>query len=91
MLRRHLRLRSFGVLGFGVLLGLGLGAILSTLVVDVVRITAGGELPEPPLLLSFDWPLLLGGVGLFVLVAGVMAMAVTWQALRGTRPVPSAR
>jgi hypothetical protein len=87
LLRRHLRLRSFGVLGFGVLLGLGLGAILSTIVVDVVRVTAGGELPEPPLLLSFDWPLLLGGIGLFVLVAIVVAMVVTWQALRGARTV----
>jgi MFS family permease len=87
LLRRHLRLRSFGVLGFGVLLGLGLGAILSTIVVDVVRVTAGGEPPEPPLLLSFDWPLLLGGIGLFVLVAIVVAMVVTWQALRGARAV----
>ena len=66
LLRRHLRLRSFGVLGFGVLFGLGLGAILSTIVVDVVRVTAGGQVPEPPLLLSFDWPLLLGAIGLFV-------------------------
>ena len=87
LLRRHLRLRSFAVLGFGVLLGLGLGAILSTIVVDVVRVTAGGQLPEPPLLLSFDWPLLLGGVGLFVLIAAVLAVVVTWQAFRGTRPV----
>jgi MFS family permease len=87
LLRRHLRLRSFGVLGFGVLLGLGLGAILSTIVVDVVRVTAGGDPPEPPLLLSFDWPLLLGGIGLFVLVAIVVAMVVTWQALRGARAV----
>jgi hypothetical protein len=87
LLRRHLRLRSFGVLGFGVLFGLGLGAILSTIVVDVVRVTAGGQLPEPPLLLSFDWPLLLGAIGLFVLVAIVVAMVVTWQALRGTRAV----
>jgi hypothetical protein len=87
LLRRHLRLRSFGVLGFGVLFGLGLGAILSTIVVDVVRVTAGGQLPEPPLLLSFDWPLLLGGIGLFVLVAIVVAMVVTWQALRGARAV----
>ena len=85
LLRRHLRLRSFGVLGFGVLFGLGLGAILSTIVVDVVRVTAGGQLPEPPLLLSFDWPLLLGGIGLFVLVAIAVAMVVTWQALRGPR------
>jgi hypothetical protein len=90
LLRRHLRLRSFGVLGFGVLFGLGLGAILSTIVVDVVRVTAGGELPEPPLLLSFDWPLLLGGIGLFVLVAIVVAMVVTWQALRGAGAVRGA-
>ena len=86
LLRRHLRLRSLGVLGFGVLFGLGLGAILSRIVVDVVRVTAGGELPEPPLLLSFDWPLLLGGIGLFVLVAIVVSMVVTWQALRGAAP-----
>jgi hypothetical protein len=87
LLRRHLRLRSFGVLGFGVLFGLGLGAILSTIVVDVVRVTAGGQLPEPPLLLSFDWTLLLGGLGLFVLLAIGVAMVVTWQALRGAAAV----
>jgi hypothetical protein len=87
LLRRHLRLRSFGVLGFGALFGLGLGAILSTIVVDVVRVTAGGLLPEPPLLLTLDWPLLLGGIGLFVLVATVVTMVVTWQALRGARAV----
>jgi MFS family permease len=87
LLRRHLRLRSFGVLGFGTLLGLGLGAILSTIVVDVVRVTAGGLLPEPPLLLSLDWPLLLGGIGLFVLAATVVVMILTRQALRGARAV----
>jgi hypothetical protein len=64
-----------------------LGAILSTIVVDVVRVTAGGLLPEPPLLLSLDWPLLLGGIGLFVLVATVVTMIVTWQAFRGPRAV----
>jgi hypothetical protein len=90
LLRRHLRLRSFSVLGFGVLFGLGLGAILSTIVVDVVRVTAGGQLPEPPLLLSLDWPLLLGGIGLFVLVAIVVAMVITWQALRGAGAVRGA-
>ena len=87
LLRRHLRLRSLGVLGFGTLFGLGLGAILSTIVVDVVRVTAGGLFPEPPLLLSFDWPLLLGAIGLFVLVATIVLMFVTWQALRGARAV----
>jgi hypothetical protein len=90
LLRRHLRLRSLGVLGFGVLFGLVLGAILSTIVVDVVRVTAGGELPEPPLLLSVNWSLLFGGIGLFVLLAAALAMVITWQALRGTRPVRAA-
>ena len=56
----------------------GLPAILSTIVVDVVRVTAGAQLPEPPLLLSFDRPLLLGKAsGLFVLVAIGVAMVVT--------------
>ena len=59
LLRRHLRLRSFGVLGFGVLFGLGLGAILSTIVVDVVRVTAGGRSPSrlccSPLTGRFFW------------------------------------
>lgn len=90
LLRQHLRLRAFGVLGFGVLLGLGLGAILSTIVVDVVRITAGGQLPEPPLLLSVDWVLLLGAIGVFVLVAVILAIVISWQALRGPRPMRAA-
>ena len=75
-LRRHLRLRV-GMLGvIGTLGGIATGVVLGALVVDVVTVTAGATNPDPPLVLTFDWPLLaLGFAALVVLAATLVATA----------------
>jgi hypothetical protein len=81
-LRRHIRLRSGGVLALGVVGGIALAAILSVLVVDVVLVTANGRLPEPPLLLDIDWRLVIGGVAAYLLCAGGLVSLATRSAFR---------
>ncbi len=81
-IRRHVRLRSAGVLTLGVVGGAALAAVLSVLVVAVVLVTADGRLPEPPLLLSIDWPLVLGGLAAYVLCAWGLVALTTRTALR---------
>jgi hypothetical protein len=55
MLRRHLRLRASFVAALGLVGGLAAAALLAVLAVDLVTLTAGAALPEPPLALSVDW------------------------------------
>jgi hypothetical protein len=82
-LRRHLRVRLAVTTVFGILGGVALGAVLSLLVVSVVLVTAGGALPEPPLVLAVDWPLLVAGVAGFLLAAALLTSSLTWHAFRG--------
>jgi hypothetical protein len=81
-LRRHVRLRSGGVLALGVLGGAALAAVLSVLVVDVVLVTANGRLPEPPLLLDIDWRLVLAGLAAYLVCAGGLVSVATRSAFR---------
>jgi ABC-type antimicrobial peptide transport system permease subunit len=76
-LRRHLRLRAavVGVLGIGG--GLGAGAIVGTLVVAVVTVSAGAQQALPPLARVFDWPLIALALGAVVVVSAAAARAVT--------------
>jgi hypothetical protein len=55
MLRRHLRLRAILVAALGLLGGFAAAALLAILAVDLVTLTAGAALPEPPLALAIDW------------------------------------
>jgi hypothetical protein len=82
LLRRHVRLRSTGVLALGLLGGLVLAAVLSVLVVDIVLVTANGGLPEPPLLLSIDVPLLALGLLAYLACAAGLVSIMTWNAFR---------
>ena len=81
-LRRHVRLRSGAVLVLGVIGGVALAAVLSVLVVAVVLVTANGRLPEPPLVLSIDWPLVLAGLGAYLACAAGLVSLTTRSALR---------
>jgi ABC-type antimicrobial peptide transport system permease subunit len=81
-LRRHVRLRSSGVLALGVLGGAALAAVLSVLVVDVVLVTANGRLPEPPLLLDVNWPLVLAALLAYLVCATGLVSLATRRALR---------
>ncbi len=87
-IRAHLRLRALLVAVFGILGGLGLGAILSALVISLVSVTAGSAKPEPPLLLSLDLPVLAAAAVGYVLLAALIVTAAT--ALRGRAPARAA-
>jgi hypothetical protein len=67
--------------------GLATGAVLSTLVVGVVRITAGAATPVPPLRLDIDWTLFAAALAAFAVTAAVLVGVVTWAAFRS--PVAS--
>jgi ABC-type antimicrobial peptide transport system permease subunit len=75
--RRHLRLRAavVGILGVGG--GIGAGAIVGTLVVAVVTVTAGAQQALPPLALSFDWRLVAPALAALVVAAAAGTLGVT--------------
>jgi hypothetical protein len=81
-LRRHVRLRSSGVLALGVLGGVALAVVLSVLVAGIVQVTANGGLPEPPLQLTVDVPLLLVGLVAYLVCAAGLVSIVTSSAFR---------
>lgn len=75
-IRAHLRLRALLVGAFGVVGGIALGAILSSLVISLVTVTASAAEPEPPLRLVLDAPLLALAAAAFVaLTACLVAFA----------------
>ena len=83
-IRAHLRLRALLVAAFGVVGGLALGAVLTSLVIALVSVTAAATRPEPPLRLVLDVPLLVVAAALYVLVAALLVGAAT--TLRGRSP-----
>jgi len=84
-LRRHLRLRAALIAVAGLLGGIALGAVLSVLVVDLVALTAGAGIPQPPLRLYVDWPILLVGAAVYALVTVAVIWFVTWLPFREQR------
>jgi hypothetical protein len=88
-LRRHLRLRALIVSLAGLLGGLATGAVLGTLVVGVVRLTAGAAAPEPPLQLDVDLGLVVLALALYALAAAALVGALTWSAFRTATAVPA--
>jgi hypothetical protein len=83
-IRAHLRLRAGLVALFGIAGGIGLGALLSALVVSLVTVTASAAEPEPPLALSVDLPLLAAAAAAYVLLAALLVAAAT--TVRGRAP-----
>jgi ABC-type antimicrobial peptide transport system permease subunit len=71
--RRHLRLRAAVVGVLGVAGGIGAGAVVGTLVVAVVTVTAGAQAAMPPLALVFDWPLV--AIAICIVAVGCAAAA----------------
>ena len=82
MLRLHLRLRSLVVVALGLVGGVLTGVVLSSLVVSLVKVTAGGAAPMPPLVLSVDWRIVLGGLAAYVLAAGALVELTSRRAFR---------
>ena len=87
-IRAHLRLRALLVAAFGIVGGLILGAILTSLVISLVAVTASAAEPEPPLRLVVDLPLLAVAAVVYVVVAAVLVMFAT--RLRGEAPARAA-
>jgi len=85
-LRRHLRLRATIVSAAGVVGGVATGAVLGTLVVGVVRLTAGAAAPEPPLRLDLGLGLVAIALALYAAAAAALVGAVTWNAFRAPAP-----
>jgi len=83
-IRAHLRLRALLVATFGVLGGVALGLVLSSLVISLVSVTAGAAKPEPPLLLTVDVRLVVAAALAYLALAAVLVAAAT--ALRGRTP-----
>ena len=75
--RRHLRLRAAVVGALGVGGGIAAGAVVGTLVVAVVTVTAGAQQALPPLALAFDWPLVTVALGALVVAAAAGTLGVT--------------
>ena len=85
-LRRQFRVRA-AVLTSAALTGGGaLGLLLSRLVLALVRISAAGTTPEPPLRFEPAWTLDAIGLALFVVAASVVVELTTRRALRGESP-----
>jgi hypothetical protein len=87
-IRAHLRLRAALVAAFGIVGGLALGAVLTSLVISLVSVTASAGLAEPPLRLIVDLPLLaIAAVAYLALAALLVGLATT---LRGRAPARAA-
>jgi len=82
LLRRLTRLRAGLVATVGLIGGLAGGAVLCALVVRLVAVTAGSANAEPPLRLTLDWPLVVGAIAAYGLVAFAIVGAVTARAFR---------
>ncbi|HEY7196660.1 MAG TPA: hypothetical protein VH306_05715 [Gaiellaceae bacterium] len=83
-LRRQARLRAGLVAALGLLGGLATAAVLGTLVVDLVRVTANAAAPEPPLRLAVDWPRVALWVAVYALVAAALVALATRRAVRSS-------
>jgi ABC-type antimicrobial peptide transport system permease subunit len=87
-IRAHLRLRALLVAAFGIAGGLALGAILTSLVISLVAVTASAAAPEPPLRLELDLPVIAIAAIAYVVVAALLVMFAT--RLRGHAPARAA-
>jgi hypothetical protein len=76
-IRAHLRLRALLVGIFGVLGGIALGAVLTSLVVALVSVTASAARPEPPLRLVWDVPVLLLAAAAYLVLATLLVGVLT--------------
>jgi ABC-type antimicrobial peptide transport system permease subunit len=85
-LRRQLRLRAFAVAAGGVVGGVVTALALSVLVVGFVELTANAGLPNPPLVLAVDWPVVLIAAVTATLLATALVVVITGRAFRRATP-----
>ncbi len=87
-IRAQLRLRALLVGGFGVVMGLATGAVLTVAVLALVAVTASAAQPEPPLRLALD-PWLLGGA-VAAYAAAAAALVIVSTLVGGRSPARAA-
>jgi hypothetical protein len=85
-LRRQLRLRAFAVAAGGVVGGVVTALALSVLVVGFVELTANAGLPNPPLVLAVDWPVVFIAAVTATLLATALVVVITGRAFRRATP-----
>jgi len=85
-LRRQVRLRAGIVAAVGLAGGAVTGAVLSLLVVDLVRLTANAARPEPPLLVTLDLPVVALAILVYALAAALVVGLATARAFRSPAP-----
>ena len=85
-LRRQLRLRALVVASAGAAGGILTGLVLSMLVVGFVELTANATAPNPPLVLTLDWLVLVVAALAAAAFAVVLVGVVTGRAFRGATP-----
>ena len=85
-LRRQLRLRAALAGVGGAVGGAVTGIVLSLLVVRFVELTANATTPEPPLVVSVDWPLVALTALVVAAAAAACLAAATWPAFRDRVP-----
>jgi hypothetical protein len=85
-LRRQLRLGAVVVGAGGAAVGAGGAAALSALFTSLVRVSADGRAPLPPLRGDVAWGLALASLAGAALLAGVWVAAVTWRAFSADAP-----
>jgi hypothetical protein len=83
-LRRHIRARAALTLTAGLAGGALLGLAFTLVVVRLVELSAVTTLPEPPLVLSIDWPVVLAGGLAYFALAGLLLATLTAAALRAS-------
>ena len=85
-LRRQLRLRALVVAVGGVVGGALTALALSVLVVGFVELTANAGVPNPPLVLAVDWPVVLISALAAILLAAALVAFVTARSFRHATP-----
>ena len=82
----QVRLRAGIVAVVGLVGGIVTGAILGLLVVSLVRLTANAARPEPPLLVTVDWPVVVLAIVAYAVVAALLVGIATARAFRSPAP-----
>jgi hypothetical protein len=85
-LRRQLRLRALVVAAGGIAGGVLTALVLSVLVVGFVELTANAGVPNPPLVLAVDWPVVLVSALVTAILAGALVALLTARAFRRATP-----
>jgi hypothetical protein len=82
-LRRVARFRQLAVVVFGVAGGLVAGLALTKLVIATVVVAAGGERPQPPLVLTVDVASVAVATGALAAISALIVLFVTVRAFAG--------